>query len=634
MNQKYKIVNIKDHTNLFWRRSNNYAFSASDTLVSITAAELPLVVKSMPIAFIAHADGFIAVAVLGLHSGGNLSVDSDGIWQGGYVPAEYRSHPFTLTASSDAKQVLCIDEVNGCVVHGSLSEPFFVDGKLSTKLQEELNILQHNAMSRLALSRSCAVLQKYKLICPWPVALTIGRDEQHVRGLFQIDEPALNRLSDFAVAELKESGALALANSQLFAQQHLPDLIKLATNCVESSLRKMKEQKITALANPHLAVQVSKRVVPSNAPRVLLVTFDWSTLVEMSYLVKQADCQVDVLCPSTNVAIKNSFYDYWIDAGSSMESLLSVLIDVVKRRLYKQIVIGDDPILWRIYRDKIRELLHLLPLDNSEALPILNKVGFAGHCKKNGIKSPQFYCIKNESDGVAALQTVGLPIVIKENYSNGGNGVSIFSEAKTFYDFINAYNFDEPLLAQQFIEGHQIGVEALFKHGELLQYICSQELEPGMGPSTKRRYLPNNDEISGIVRQLGRCTLLHGFVNISLMQALSNQRYYLFEADPRPNKWVSYGKWFGCDFSIGFKVFMNDNDNGALIENRQDQLSECPEVEYFPNHVAKLLNERRISEAISHLLDFEKHSRYTLYDPVLLQEKMAAIRQDLKFSIQ
>ena len=75
----------------------------------------------------------------------------------------------------------------------------------------------------------------------------------------------------------------------------------------------------------------------STAARVLLVTFDWSTLMEMPYLLKQAGCQVEVLCPSSNLAIKNSFFDRWIDAGDSMESLLRRLEELVRDAGYRYI---------------------------------------------------------------------------------------------------------------------------------------------------------------------------------------------------------------------------------------------------------------------------------------------------------
>lgn len=374
--------------------------------------------------------------------------------------------------------------------------------------------------------------------------------------------------------------------------------------------------------------------LPPSAPKVLLVTHEWSTLVEMPYLVKLAGCHVDVLCPSHNSTIKNSFYDRWIDAGATMDTLVRALQQLARDKTYDYILIGDDPILWKIYRDQLTDLWPLLPIQNPAALPILNKVGFAAHCRQHGIASPRFQEVGHGAQAQAALQALGLPIVVKENYSNGGQGVRIFRDAPSYQAFMSGYDYAQPLLAQQFIHGELLGVEALFKRGQLLQYVSSVVLDATLGPSTKRRYLPNDDQVGAIISQLGQTASLHGFVNISLMQEASSQRYYLFEADPRPTRWVPYGRWFGCDFVPAFQAFMADGETEvplSSISGAQQEI-DCWDVEYFPSHTAKLLNEGRISEAILHLLDFKKTWRYTLYDPVLLEDKMDCIRRGIKFA--
>jgi len=368
----------------------------------------------------------------------------------------------------------------------------------------------------------------------------------------------------------------------------------------------------------------------STAARVLLVTFNWSTLTEMPYLLKQAGCQVEVLCPNSNLAIQNGFYDRWVDAGDSMESLLGVLVELVRDPGYRYIMIGDDPILWAIYRDPIPALWHLLPVQNAAALPILHKIGLAEHCQQHDIPSPEFQRAESRADALQALDTLGLPLVFKENYSNGGNGVKVFRDAPSCRAFIDSYSFSQPLLAQRFIEGRHVDVEALFKNGNLLQYVCSEILEDNYGPSSKRRYFPNDERIGEVIARMGQTARLHGFVNMSLMQDASSQDYLLFEADPRPNKWVPYARWFGCDFAPAFKTFLADGA-GADVAclSPADSPVDCWEVEHFSSHLSKLLSAGRYLDAILHLLDFDKNLRYTIYDPVLLKAKMDDLHRQL-----
>ena len=357
----------------------------------------------------------------------------------------------------------------------------------------------------------------------------------------------------------------------------------------------------------------------NNAPKILLVSFRWNTLTEAPYLFKQSGCHVDVLCPNDNWAIQNSFYDHWIDSGDSLQSLILRLTNLVKQNIYQEIVIGDDPILWKIYREKITILWHLLPICNPLALPILSKVGFSQHCNTHAIPTPIFSILTNKVDGAQALLKCGLPLVTKENYSAGGEGVKKFTDVPSFEAYLESYPFTEPLLVQSFIEGSLVSVEALFKNGELLEYACSVVLDGDRGPSTKRRYLPKDHQVNLIISKFGKSTLLHGFANIALMQESTTGNYLLFEADPRPNKWVPYGKWFGSDFSRAIKVFLGIE---FCKEDPLVQTQDIFEIEHFNSHLAKLLNNQRYVDALLHLLDYDKNIRYTIYDPRLLKARM------------
>ena len=385
------------------------------------------------------------------------------------------------------------------------------------------------------------------------------------------------------------------------------------------------------IANPYMPMLLPTSDQPASTVfRVLLVTFNWSTLTEMPYLLKQAGCQVEVLCPSSNLAIKNSFFDRWIDAGDSMESLLASLVELARDPGYRYIMIGDDPILWAIYRGPIPALWHLLPVQNAAALPILHKIGFAEHCQQHAIPSPAFARAESRADALQALHTLGLPLVFKENYSNGGNGVKVFTDAPSCQAFIDSYSFSQPLLAQRFIEGRHVDVEALFKNGCLLQYVCSEVLEDNYGPSSKRRYFPNDERIGHTIARMGQTAGLHGFANMSLMLEADSQTYYLFEADPRPNKWVPYARWFGRDFAPAFRAFLADGPSADVAcLATTDSHVDCWEVEHFSSHLAKLLGAGRYLDAILHLLDFDKNLRYTVYDPVLLKAKMDDLYRQL-----
>ena len=104
-----------------------------------------------------------------------------------------------------------------------------------SKLPERLNIVRpiHCEQQRIATARACAALAKQELIEPWPVTLannetveSVGK--KTVQGLYRINESVLNALNGDALAELRKSGALALAYAQLLSITQLQQLPKRA----------------------------------------------------------------------------------------------------------------------------------------------------------------------------------------------------------------------------------------------------------------------------------------------------------------------------------------------------------------------------------------------------------------------
>lgn len=221
-------VSVSRHGNQRWQHRSNYAFAAKDAVCPLVAEELPKAIMSLPIAFVAAAEGFVPVAVLGLVAGQNLFVAPDGRWVGSYVPAFYRGYPFVLACSENGQHVLCIDEASG-LLSDTTGEAFFGEaGNPSEALSEVLNFLTHVSSSRHSTQRACTVLQEHGLLQPWPIKVQGKQGVQDVVGLFRINEGALNSLSSEGLGAVRDVGALSLAYCQLLSMQHLGQLGQLA----------------------------------------------------------------------------------------------------------------------------------------------------------------------------------------------------------------------------------------------------------------------------------------------------------------------------------------------------------------------------------------------------------------------
>ena len=223
-------VSRERHADKHWKRFVSYDFARQSSLAPLVAAEIPKAAMTMPLAFIRQGEGYVPVALMGLEPGKNLLVAPDGRWLGRYVPSVLRGYPFSLAKTESETLVLCIDEDSGLMSDSSEGEPFFNDeGAPAESLTQIKDFLQHIERKRGAPAIACTTLAEQDLIRPWPITLKGETGERQVEGVFQIDETALNQLSDDAFLSLRRTGALPLVYCQLLSMSHLAMLGELAS---------------------------------------------------------------------------------------------------------------------------------------------------------------------------------------------------------------------------------------------------------------------------------------------------------------------------------------------------------------------------------------------------------------------
>lgn len=233
-----QAITKENFTQKTWQRPTNFLYSAKDSVCPIVAHELPLATLSMPIGFVLADDVYSLVAVQGLKTDSNFYVDPAGKWLAKYIPSYYRGYPFRLVENSaDREQlVLCIDADCGLITEQGGDELFFNEaGEMSEVLAQIFDFLIKVNNSRLATSRICKILQEHNLIKPWEMKIQLDTGIQEVQGLYCIDEPALNNLSDNAFISLRKSGALSAAYCQLLSIRHISDLALIVKSKAKSA---------------------------------------------------------------------------------------------------------------------------------------------------------------------------------------------------------------------------------------------------------------------------------------------------------------------------------------------------------------------------------------------------------------
>jgi len=223
-------ITTERHGKKVWKKVTDYAFAGSETVIPLVGAELGKAALAMPIGFIKQDAGYQLVAITSLQPGTNLYVAPDGEWLGTYIPAVLRTYPFKLAQQEGSDEsILCINEASALVVDSEEDGNAFFDDqdKPAQGIKDILSILLKVEVSRTATQGAVNALADAGLITPWALNLKQGEEVVPVKGLFHVDEPALNKLDDEGFLTLRKAGGLAFAYAQLLSMERIDLLERL-----------------------------------------------------------------------------------------------------------------------------------------------------------------------------------------------------------------------------------------------------------------------------------------------------------------------------------------------------------------------------------------------------------------------
>lgn len=220
-------LDVQLHRTHGWKRQTDYGFAADEAWAPVLLSEVPALLASYPLAFVAKpTGGYQLVAVQGLYAGRNLFVDAQGVWQVSYVPSCYRSYPFSLrhVQVSEARHlVLCFNQQSGLYREqpdSDLGELRFFDdeGQLEPLLQQLVAFLRTNLTHHQHTQRAVDALETAGLLEPWSLPMDNPETEQALQsGLHRINFKALDGMDGKLLALLRDTGALTIAYAQIFS---------------------------------------------------------------------------------------------------------------------------------------------------------------------------------------------------------------------------------------------------------------------------------------------------------------------------------------------------------------------------------------------------------------------------------
>lgn len=224
-----KIVPLNKEQHAATKINNNNAFShiSNEHLLPVVVHEFVVAGAEFPIVFVKNNDTFQPVAMLGLAPQQNLFMQNSE-WQAMYVPRAARNYPLILVKEKqDGDRLMVgVDENSERVSQVEGNALFNEDGSesefLTYRKQQmaeyvDMGVTTHNFVERL---------KSLELIKEQVLTLTIKGEERRINGIYLIDEPKLNELSDEVFLELRKNGFLTAIYAQLMSLQHTQKLVK------------------------------------------------------------------------------------------------------------------------------------------------------------------------------------------------------------------------------------------------------------------------------------------------------------------------------------------------------------------------------------------------------------------------
>lgn len=212
------------------KQGGSFEFAGQSHLASVPIHEFPRAASVYPIVFLEDQETseFRPVALLGLNSGENLFVDSEGNWDASYIPTIIRRYPFALARTDDENRFsLCIDEGSD-LVNEEEGEPLFQEeGEPAQVLERAKQYLGELQGMEQVTRRLCQTLKEKYMFTPLNMRVREADSVKNISGAYVINEKKLNDLSDEDFLNLRSENVLYPIYSHLTSIAQTDRLVRL-----------------------------------------------------------------------------------------------------------------------------------------------------------------------------------------------------------------------------------------------------------------------------------------------------------------------------------------------------------------------------------------------------------------------
>ena len=306
----------------------------------------------------------------------------------------------------------------------------------------------------------------------------------------------------------------------------------------------------------------------------------------LSQTLKKANFEIDlIIIESKNYkqSLRNKFNSF-----NSVNTLKELLNTLSVNFIYDLVVLLDDRTVADVSKldllDNIK--IKFLPIASIDKILYLSsKIGLSNILKKNEFNTPSFEVVQNESELESCANKVTYPLMVKMDFSSGGQGVYKCNSYEEILSYKEKYSY--PLLIQKYILGDVIDLSGFYQKEQLIHFTYSrvEKSYPNKyGPSYLRTYYQLSCVESTVLKELinlGKIISANGFTNVTAIYSKSENKRYYIEADMRPNVWFDFGKFMGNDLTFALRNYFTNRQILTEFASLKTSLPKFKTIPYY-----------------------------------------------------
>ncbi len=358
------------------------------------------------------------------------------------------------------------------------------------------------------------------------------------------------------------------------------------------------------------------------AHRVLILnSANWEGISRLPYLLRAADCHVDVMAPRQNFIAHSAWVSHLIEAPASLDAMMDCLREMFRQpdTGYDWVIVGDDPLLCAISKQRheawAAALLPCPPTDSHIDF-LISKRDFVLQAADAGLPVPDFRICANHEDLHEAAHALGYPVVLKRNEGFGGLSVQILHG----HTDLASVTLTEPVILQSFIAGRVCSAAALFNKGQLVCFFSylRKRTHGKLGASTAIEF-KHFPELSRVLASLGDLSGYHGLCGVDFIEEQDSHRIVLLEQNFRPTLTMLLGKHVGVDLVTALRQQLQGQPaNPHMVQNP----SVTDTIPLFPSDILRSIDDRDLRGLLRFLLSAKGWASMSWHDTPLLRHNV------------